>query len=277
MASLNNSNYKKNRLLEKGPLFNIWRAPLANDVDPWGSYTYSNRYFTPGLGRSIDNQLRTLGMRNMVVQVTRFEARKTGPSTVELNVHKYYHSSNLEGSFECREKYNILADGTIHIDLEVIPHGHMPDILPRAGLQFELPKSLDAVEWYGRGKFETYPDRKTGAKTGIYQSTADQEYVPYIIPQDYGNHTDVRWVTLQNEKGEGIRFTAGGLMNFSYQKYSTDNLSRAVYTYQLKEADVNTLNIDFEVSGVGGTAIRQLEKYRVKPSVMKFQCIIQPF
>ncbi len=269
--------YKKNQLLEKGPLFNIWRAPLANDVDPWGSSTYSNRYFTPGLGRSIDNQLRTLGMRNMVVQVTRFETRMTGPSSVELNVHKYYHSSNLEGSFECREKYNILADGTIHIDLEVIPHGHMPDILPRAGLQFELPKSLDAVEWYGRGKFETYPDRKTGAKTGIYKSTADQEYVPYIMPQDYGNHTDVRWVTLQNEKGDGIRFTAGGLMNFSYQKYSTDNLSRAVYTYQLKEADVNTLNIDFEVSGVGGTAIRQLEKYRVKPSVMKFQCMIQPF
>ena len=66
-------------------------------------------------------------------------------------------------------------------------------------------------------------------------------------------------------------------MNFSYQKYSTDNMSRAVYTYQLKESDSNTLNIDFVVSGVGGTAIRQLEKYRVKPSILEFNFTIQPF
>jgi beta-galactosidase len=66
-------------------------------------------------------------------------------------------------------------------------------------------------------------------------------------------------------------------MNFSYQKYSTDNLSRADYTYQLKEAVVNILNIDFKVSGVGGTAIRQMEKYRVKPAIIEFQFSINPF
>ena len=271
--------YKDSLLLESGPLFNVWRAPLANDTDPWGSYTYSKEHRTEGLGRSIDNQLRTLGMRDMEVQADQLTAMKKGPSSVEVNLHKYYNSSNMEGAFECREKYTILADGSIHVDLEIIPQGNMPDILPRAGWQFGIPKSFEALEWYGRGKFETYPDRKTGAKVGIYQSTIDEEYVPYIIPQDYGNHSDVRWVTLQNSKGRGMRFTAGTgeMMNFSYQKYSTDNLSRAVYTYQLKEADVNTLNIDFEVSGVGGTAIRQLEKYRVKPSVIKFSCIIQPF
>jgi beta-galactosidase len=213
----------------------------------------------------------------MEVQLDRIEARKTGASTVEVKLHKYYNSSNMEGVFECNETYTILADGTIHMDLEVIPHGNMPDILPRAGWQFELPKAFETLEWYGRGKFETYPDRKTGAKIGIYQSTADQEYVPYILPQDYGNHSDVRWVSLQNDSGHGIRVSAGDLMNFSYQKYSTDNLSRAVYTYQLEEADVNTLNIDFEVSGVGGTAIRQLEKYRVKPSSLEFHCTIKPF
>ena len=269
--------YQKSPLLEGGPLFNIWRAPLANDIDLWGSYTYSNEHSLEGLGRSIDNQLRTLGMRNMEVQLDLIEATKTGQASVEINILKYYNSSKMEGAFECREKYTILADGTIHINLEIIPHGNMPDILPRAGWQFELPKSFKAIEWYGRGIFETYPDRKPGAKVGIDQSTVDDEYVPYIIPQDNGTHSDVRWLKLQNEKGRGLYFMAEETMNFSYQKYSTDNMSRAVYTFQLKESETNTLNIDFVVSGVGGTAIRQLEKYRVKPSILEFNFTIQPF
>lgn len=269
--------FKKTSLLEKGPLFNIWRAPLANDVDPWGAHTYAGRYMTPGLGRSIDNQLRTLGMRDLDVGIEKVEVRKTGNSTVELMLHKFWNSTNLEGAFECIEKYIFLADGSIQIDLQIIPHGHMPDILPRAGWQLELPKSFADLEWYGRGIFETYPDRKTGAKMGIYQSSIDQEYVPYILPQDYGNHCDVRWLKLSDKQGHGLQLSSGQGMNFSYQKYSTDMLSRAVYTYQLKEADVNTLNIDFEVSGVGGTAIRQLEKYRVKPAVINFQFSIKPF
>ena len=66
------------------------------------------------------------------------------------------------------------------------------------------------------------------------------------------------------------------LLNFSLHKFSTENLSRAMYTYQLKEAAYNTLNIDYEVSGVGGTANRQLQKYRVKPECRKYKLIIKP-
>jgi len=66
------------------------------------------------------------------------------------------------------------------------------------------------------------------------------------------------------------------LLNFSLHKFSTENISRAMYTYQLKEAAYNTLNIDYEVSGVGGTANRQLQKYRVKPGCRKYKLIIKP-
>ncbi|MFW6259338.1 MAG: hypothetical protein ACOC1R_00245, partial [Tangfeifania sp.] len=66
-------------------------------------------------------------------------------------------------------------------------------------------------------------------------------------------------------------------LNFSLHKYSTDNLSRAMYTYQLEEAPNTILNVDYEVSGVGGTAIRQLQQYRVMPGVKKYRLTIQPF
>ncbi len=178
---------------------------------------------------------------------------------------------------ESIEKYIFQPDGSIEVNVNISPHGEMPEMLPRAGLQFQIPKKLRNVEWYGRGPFETYPDRKTGAKIGIHNSDIDLEYVPYVIPQDYGNHADVRWIKLENEEGRGLLIKSNDHFNFSYQKYATENLSRAMYTYQLKEAPYNTLNIDFEVSGVGGPAVRQLQKSRVHARDLEFDMVIEPY
>ena len=68
-GQLSDMRYGGKNYLEKGPAFMVWRAPLANDMDPWGAYTYFSSQVTPGYGRSIDNQLRTLGLRDMQVQV----------------------------------------------------------------------------------------------------------------------------------------------------------------------------------------------------------------
>jgi len=111
----------------------------------------------------------------------------------------------------------------------------------------------------------------------VYNSNANEMFVPYIIPQEYGNRTDVRWLKVQNEEGKGLLIKGDELLNFSLHKYSTDNLSRAMYSYQLEEAPHTILNVDYEVSGVGGTAIRQLQQYRVMPGVKKYRLTIKPF
>jgi beta-galactosidase len=153
----------------------------------------------------------------------------------------------------------------------------MPDMLQKIGLQFQLPKQFCDVEWYGRGPFENYPDRKTGAKIGHYLSNANEMYVPYIFPQEYGNRSDVRWLKVQNADGKGLMISSDELLNFSLHKFTTDNLDRAVYTYQLKEAPNTILNVDYEVTGVGETATRQLQKYRVMPHAGKYKLKIKPF
>ncbi|MFW5774588.1 MAG: beta-galactosidase domain 4-containing protein, partial [Tangfeifania sp.] len=272
--------------IEQGPEFMVWRAPIANDIDPWGSYMFEEGKMTPGYGRSIDNQLRTLGMRDLKIQVDEIQTKKAGGNAV-IEI-KAWSNSSLPASrrmewggnfstFERNETWTISPDGTIELEQEIVPHGPMPDMLQKAGLQFQLPKEFSSVEWYGRGPFETYPDRKTGAKVGIYESDADEMFVPYIIPQEYGNRTDVRWLSVQNEEGKGLLIKGDEPLNFSLHKYSTDNLSRAMYTYQLEEAPNTILNVDYEVSGVGGTAIRQLQQYRVMPGVKKYRLTIQPF
>jgi beta-galactosidase len=272
--------------IEQGPEFMVWRAPIANDIDPWGSYMFEEGRMTPGYGRSIDNQLRTLGMRDLKVHVDDIQINvKNEKVVIEI---KAWSNSSLSANrrmqwggnfsaFERNETWTISSDGTIDLEQEIIPHGPMPDMLQKAGLQFQLPKEFSKVEWYGRGPFETYPDRKTGAKVGVYNSDTDEMFVPYIIPQEYGNQTDVRWLKVQNEDGKGLLIKGNELLNFSLHKYSTDNLSRAMYSYQLNEAFNTILNVDYEVSGVGGTAIRQLQQYRVMPGVKKYRLTIKPF
>ncbi len=272
--------------MEGGPEFNVWRAPIANDIDPWGSYMFSEENRTEGFGRSIDNQLRTLGMRDLETQVDEIEILQLSDEKLTVRIKAFSNSSlpanrrlirGFSSAFERNEKWTISANGTIELEQEIIPHGPMPDMLQKIGLQFQLPKAFSTVQWYGRGPFENYPDRKTGAKVGLYQSTAGEMFEPYIIPQEYGNRSDVRWLKVQNEEGRGLLIKGDELLNFSLHKYTTDNLSRAMYTYQLDDAPNTILNVDYEVSGVGGTAIRQLQKYRVRPHVGKYKLTIKPF
>jgi len=280
-------NYKGTEYLDGPPQFNIWRAPLANDVDPWGSYMFSQSRYTPGLGRSIDNQIRTLGMCTLIPELEKYDMQQLNNKELVLSMVIFSNTDTdpakrkdhwfFSSAFQRNETWTIAADGSIQLEQEIIPHGPMPDMLPKVGMQFQLPKSFKQVQWYGRGPFENYPDRKSGAKMGLYQSSADSMYVPYLMPQDYGNRCDVHWLKVQNDAGNSLLVKASKPINFSLHKYTTDNLSRAMYTYQLQEAANTLLNIDAEVSGVGGTAIRQLQKYRVQPSVKKYSFSIQPF
>jgi beta-galactosidase len=285
-GQFNSLRFNGTEYLEKGPEFMIWRAPMANDVDPWGSYMFFSRNVTEGYGRSIDNQLRTLGLRDMQNEVDEIEIQKNSGEAVTVRIKAWSVSSlpvsagfgNRYGSaFERNETWTFLADGSIELEQEIIPHGIMPEMLPKEGLQFLLPREFNQVEWYGRGPFETYPDRKTGAKVGLFESDADEMYEPYIIPQDYGNRTDVRWLKVGNGEGKGLQFQGDVPLNFSLHKYTTDRLSRAVYTYQLEEAPYTVLNVDYQVSGVGGTAMRQQQRYRLKAAQRSYRLKITPF
>lgn len=258
-------------MVKDGFDFSVWRAPLANDMDPWGSQEFTKASFTPGLGRSIENQIRTLGLESPVHSVSQLSMEKLTGNKVRLTLLIYTAGENYNSGFEERRTYDIQDDGTIDLTHHIIPHGDMPLFLPKCGVKMKLPEALNKVEWYGRGPFETYPDRKTGARTGIWQSTAEKDYMPYLKPQDYGNKTDVRWLKITDEHGAGFRIEAcDDLLNFSLHKYSNSNLTRAAYPFQLTNPGYITLNVDYEVSGVGETARRQLARYRVMPGAKEY-------
>jgi len=131
------------------------------------------------------------------------------------------------------------------------------------------------VQWYGRGPQENYPDRKSGYKTGIYKSTVAEMYEPYLIPQDYGLRCDNRWVRLTDNNGAGLEFRGDKLFNFSAHPYSADNLTKALYTYQLHPFDGITFNLDYATSGVGCTALSVFPAYQVMPQRYDFRTTVR--
>jgi beta-galactosidase len=146
--------------------------------------------------------------------------------------------------------------------------------IQKMGLQMELESDVKELTWYGKGPFETYPDRKTGAKTAIYSENVDSISMPYIIPQDFGNHTGVRWAEITHRDGTGLLISAEEKMNVSINPYK--NSSDAWYPYQLERTKYPTINIDHRVTGVGGTPVTVRDPFKTYPDEYKYRIVIQP-
>ena len=265
--------------LLKSPLqFNVWRAPLAVEVDGWGqgNITYNNK--KAWNGSQIANEYYSNNLQEttrMPISCEAFESdgqvyvnvrcfSQFGPA-VSTSLDAYIFGVRYIGYSEVYE-YRINGDGSIALRHVLEPEGSMPELLPRIGLTMTLNERMQNVKWYGRGPEENYPDRKTGYPVGIYENTVDGMFEPYLIPQDCGMRCDNRWLEMSDGSGHGLRVSMDELFNFNAYNYSTENLTKAVYTYQLQKQDGVTLNLDYQTTGVGCTACYVLPGYQTKPT-----------
>jgi beta-galactosidase len=205
------------------------------------------------------------------------------PSQIEVSF-TVLSTSFVDPTMQFQNQYNYTFHGSGDVILKhtVIPNVEFPARRPRddihwiqkVGLQFTLDKSFNSVTWYGKGPFETYPDRKDGAKTGIFTEEFNNIYMPYIIPQDFGNKTDVKWLFIEHREGKGLAIFADKTCNISVNPYS--NLGSTWYPYQLKRNSSVILNVDHKVSGVGGTPITVRQPYRTYPVIYNYRLRFKP-
>jgi beta-galactosidase len=276
-GQLTSMKYLGKSLINEGPKLNVWRAPLANELDAWAVGQSHLTYRKPGMGEDPANNWRSLGLDNLVFKLDRISVSKTSENSVRVEVKDHAEGISYTTAFDNRYIYTIDGNGEITLTHTVTPQGFMPAWLPRIGLQWILNKDLGGVEWYGRGPFENYPDRKTGAKIGVYNISVEEMKEKYLVPQDYGLRTDNRWVRMETAEGFGLEFSGDELFNFSAQPFNTDNMTRARYPYQIQAFDGICFNFDYATSGVGCTAISVLNQYRVLPGVFSMKQIVRPY
>ena len=275
-GSLSSIKLQGKELIKRGAELNVWHAPLANETDEWG-FGYSNsRHNTEGYGRMAATEWYSAGLEKLQKINEMFKVLKVDSDNVIVEIKNLMLLGTQRGAFMNHYVYSISGSGEMSIDHSVVPDGDMPAWLPRIGVDWILDRSLDNVQWYGRGPQENYPDRKSGYKTGVYKSTVTDMYEPYLIPQDYGLRTDNKWVIMTDNTGLGLEFRGDKLFNFSAQPYSTENLTKALYTYQLHPFDGITFNFDYATSGVGCTALSVFTPYQVMPQRYYFKVIVRP-
>lgn len=184
---------------------------------------------------------------------------------------KHPHAIRLE------QTYTISPDATILVSNQLDVSKELPD-LPRLGFKMRMPEAFEQLEWYGAGPHESYCDRMSSAPISHYANTVSSQYVPYIVPQEHGNHTQVREASLHDLQG-GLLITAPGLMDFSASHYDARDLYSALHTCELSARPEVIVHLDCRNSGLGTGSCgpMTLEKYRVCPGQYVFDFALRPF
>lgn len=219
------------RQLIAGPLApNFWRAPIDNDRG--------------------NGMARRLGVWRTAAQerkVTRVGVERLAPGAARVTTEA---ALPARGS-TTRTVFTFHGHGVVEVESTLAPGEGAPE-LPRVGMRVLVPGEFRRVAWYGRGPHETYWDRRTGAAVGLYRSTVDELWTPYVEPQETGNRTDVRWVELMNAAGAGLRAVGVPELYFSAWPFEASELERAKHAAEIRMSKQITVNLDYRQMGVGG-------------------------
>jgi beta-galactosidase len=159
-----------------------------------------------------------------------------------------------KGSIENNACYTVFGDGSIDADFEFVPEGELPE-LPRLGIAIILDKWLEYFSWYGRGPHENYPDRKTSASIGLWNSTVSEQLVNYPFPQESGNKEEVQVLTLTDRNGKGIRIEAlDKPFCVSALHYTATDLATTSHNCDLEPRSETILSIDVQQLGLGNSS-----------------------
>lgn len=156
----------------------------------------------------------------------------------------------------------------------------------RFGIKMQMPKSYDNIEYYGRGPIENYWDRKRSAHIGYYRQMVNDQYYPYIRPQESGTKSDIRWWRVLNISGSGLEFISNAPFSASALDYTMESLDDGLekdqrHSSQVERSEFTNLSIDKIQMGLGGVtswsdrAIPSPE-YQVPYDDYKLELIIKP-
>jgi len=169
-----------------------------------------------------------------------------GKTTIETS----YELPTVHATYHVRYVFD--SDRELRINARYEPGEEKVPAMPRFGMQLAVPKEFNQVTWYGRGPHETYWDRKTGGELAVHRDTVETWNHQYIHPQDVGNRTEVRWLTLTNRSGQGLKVLGTEPLSISAWPFSRDDLAAAKHPHELRRRDFNVVHIDWKLHGVGG-------------------------
>jgi beta-galactosidase len=151
--------------------------------------------------------------------------------------------------------------------------------LPRVGIRLDLAEGYERLTYLGRGPWENYSDRKASALFAVYTSSAAGEYVPYVMPQEHGHHTDVRWLEIASAKrgAPALRITGAPAFEFNATHFAVEDLYAARHTTDLVPRAETILYLDAVHRGLGTNSCGPdvLPPYQITRSRHRLACTMR--
>jgi len=246
------------KLFIAGPRLQLWRAASDND----GLRLLPERNLGFALRRWLELGLDRLELR--------LESARVRAGGIEL-VH------SAPGLVTHRHSYRLLASGELVVENVVDLAAGLRDV-PRIGVGLTLLPGLERVTWYGRGPWESYPDRLASTVVGRFESTVAEQYVPYILPQEHGLHVDTRRLSLTDDTGFGLEVQGRPTIGFSASHFTAADLFTALHTSDLVPRREVFLNLDHAQRGLGTAACGPdtRPEYRLLEPSYRFGYVLRP-
>lgn len=248
----------------------LWRAPTEND----------GRRLDDGLGVNALQAWLALGLDRVECHPVSTRTRRQSDGSVQVTLRRRLVLPGSGDAVDHRQQVRVRPDGAVVIDEELSLPRTLDD-LPRIGSRFEVLGDLDALEWYGRGPRETYVDRETAEQLGRWSSSVADQYVPYVLPQEHGNHTDTRWFRLTDTAGEGLLVSSTNRLDpfgFTARFHHDADLYAATTTADLSASETVEVHVDVLQRGVGTGACGPdtLPPYQVTGGPARWSWALRP-
>ncbi len=247
---------------------NFWRAVTDNDM-----------------GAGLQRDLKAWNNPEMNLTNVSGKKQKDGSVTVVAEYNLPTVHNNLTLTYDIKPCGTVIVTQTLEQENDSVAQQ-----LLRFGMVMQLPSSIDQSKFYGRGPIENYNDRNDAQNVGIYVQNVDEQYFPYIRPQETGTKTDIRWWKQSDRSGEGFMISSAEgkpLGAMSAIRYAVADMDEGLDKKQRHQCDVKkspfvNLYIDGEMAGVGGVDSwskngQALPQYRVMLKGKKsFSFVIKP-
>jgi beta-galactosidase len=226
--------YDTTEYISSVPVPDFWRAPTDNDMG-------NKMPLRCGIWRrAFDDAV-----------LDTFSIKLTNPSEVEVKT--VFNLPSIASKYHI--SYSIFGTGEIIIHNRFVPGKNSLPEIPRVGMKMGIPGRFENITWYGRGPQENYQDRNSGAMFAIHSRNVSEFFFPYVRPQECGNLTDVRWISLKDNFGNG--FLAAGLPELSASALNiiSNDLNWSPQTRhacEVRKSRYITLHLDYKQMGVGG-------------------------
>lgn len=239
--------YKGEVLINKGPVPNFWRGFVENDYNSGRSKLFDTNWQNASDGVKVDNISVTqnqFGQQVITVNITLPNAKNTKVSMI----------------------YTINGAGQVNVKISVdATKSGMGNFL-RVGSMMTLPDGFEDVSWYGNGPVETFNDRKTNGRQGVWTSTVSELFYPYMKVDDCGNMTDVKWISVKSSSHKnGVLVASSGLVEASALHFTPSDLNSVNHVYELTPRKETILSVNYGSMGTGSATCGPgtLEKYRL--------------